>query len=230
LLRLTVRQYALEVLDDEEPGYRGFGPKFAEQANRIGLLLRLAPVVERNRETGRRSPLARGWPHCVHPATRYGNDVTERALALACGPTHPPRRAAAVPTVGLLELIESRLARGMTAEVLLMIRRHLEWVRGYQRTRPAPRRRAESGREDVDGRPLGEVRIDTAWLDWNDGTVLRIARGIVESGSYCDLPILADALTDAGCTDDRILQHLYAKMEHSRRCWVLLYLLGLDGK
>jgi hypothetical protein len=230
VLRLTVRQYVLEALEDEEPGYRGFGPRFAREANRIGDRLGLPRVVARNRGTDRASPLGRGWPHCVYPATRYGDDVTEQALALARGRAHSPRRAAAVPTAGLLELIEARLALGMIEEVRRMVRRHLEWVRQYQRARPAPRRRAEAGKEDVDGQPLGEVTFDRAWLGWNDGTVLRIAQGIVESGSYCDLPILADALTDAGCGDDRILGHLYAPMEHSRRCWVLRLLLALQGE
>jgi hypothetical protein len=238
LLRLTVRQYVLETLNDDEPGYRGFGPKFAEEANRIGNLLGLSPVVDRNRppsvvdsnpETDERQPLARGWPHCVYPDTRYGDDITDHALALARGPAGRVRRTATVPTMGLLELIESRLARGMVEEVRLMIRRHLEWVGRYQRSQPVPRRRAEAGKEDVDGRPLGEVTFDRTWIDWNDGTVLRIARGIVETGSYWDLPILADALTDAGCGDERILNHLRAPMEHGRRCWVLRLLLALGG-
>jgi hypothetical protein len=239
LLRLTVRQYVLETLNDDEPGYRGFGPQFVKEANRIGDWLGLAHVVDRNRrpqaaapnaESEKRSPLARGWPHCVYADIRYGDDITEHAMALARGPAHSPRRAAAVPTVGLLELIQSRLDRGMVQEVQEMIRVHLEWVRRYERARPAPRRQAESGKQDLDGRPLGEVTFDRAWIDWNDGTVLRIARGILESGSYWDLPILADALTDAGCGDERILNHLRAPMEHSRRCWVLRLLNALDGQ
>jgi hypothetical protein len=230
LLRLSVQQYVIERLGKDERGYRGFGPAFVGQANRIGGALGLMPVVERHRGTDTTTPLARGWPHCVREARYYRDDVTEHALDLARGPVGAPRRAVAVPTEGLLELLHFRLATGRVEEARQLIERHLDWVRRCRSGRFPPRRRAEQGSEDVDGKPLGEVVFNRAWLDWNDGTVRRIAQSIYESRSFWDLPILADALTDAGCGDDRILRHLYAPMEHSRRCWVLRLLLALDER
>src|SRR5262245_27111661 len=49
LLRFTVRQHVLEALGEEEAGYRGYGPLFTKEANRIGLQLGLPQVVARRR-------------------------------------------------------------------------------------------------------------------------------------------------------------------------------------
>jgi len=226
LLRFTVQQFVLEVEGADERGYRGFGPRFKAQANRIGLKLGLAPVEERNRGTDAPSPLARGWPHCVRPSSYYLNDVTEHALDLARGMPGLRRRGEAVPTEGLLEVLHFRLSQGRVDDARRMIERHLEWVRSYRHRRP--RRQAERGSEDMDGKMPGELKFDRAWLDGNGAIALRLAQAIHTTGCFWDMPILADALQDAGCTDEQILKHLYASMEHGRRCWVLRLLLTLD--
>jgi hypothetical protein len=75
-------------------------------------------------------------------------------------------------------------------------------------------------------RPL--PTIDPVWFRWNDGTVPRIARGIYEGRRFGDLPILHDALLDAGCDDQDILDHCKAPGPHARGCWVLDHLLGKE--
>jgi hypothetical protein len=40
------------------------------------------------------------------------------------------------------------------------------------------------------------------------------------------LPILADALQEAGCTNSDILQHCHSPRPHVRGCWVVDLLLG----
>jgi hypothetical protein len=50
LSRFTVQPNILEVLGQEERGYRGFGPLFVELANGIGQRLGQEPGVERRRE------------------------------------------------------------------------------------------------------------------------------------------------------------------------------------
>ncbi|MDY3553595.1 hypothetical protein R5W24_002698 [Gemmata sp. JC717] len=40
------------------------------------------------------------------------------------------------------------------------------------------------------------------------------------------MPILADALQDAGCDNDDILNHCRADTVHARGCWVVDAVLG----
>ena len=62
------------------------------------------------------------------------------------------------------------------------------------------------------------VVVDPAWLTWNNGTVGAIARDVSQFASFGDLPILADAMEEAGCTDERILRHLREEeVEHDDR-------------
>jgi ATP-dependent Clp protease ATP-binding subunit ClpA len=71
-----------------------------------------------------------------------------------------------------------------------------------------------------------QYAIDPSWLSWNDGTVVKMARGIYEEQRWEELPILADALEEAGCTDREILDHCRRPGSHASLCWVLVLLLG----
>jgi hypothetical protein len=55
--------------------------------------------------------------------------------------------------------------------------------------------------------------------------VPRLARGLYEEGRFADLPVLADALEEAGCADERLLGHCRSGGAHVRGCWVLDLLL-----
>jgi ATP-dependent Clp protease ATP-binding subunit ClpA len=68
--------------------------------------------------------------------------------------------------------------------------------------------------------------IDPSWLSWNDSTVVKLGRVIYEEQRWDDLPILADALEEAGCTDREILDHCRLAEPHATLCWVLVLLLG----
>ena len=69
---------------------------------------------------------------------------------------------------------------------------------------------------------------DPAVLAWNDGTVRRIAEGIYNEQAFDRLPILADALQDAGCENDYILDHCCCEGPHVRGCWGIDLLLGKE--
>jgi hypothetical protein len=73
-----------------------------------------------------------------------------------------------------------------------------------------------------------EMPVDPAWLRWNDGTVPRLARSIYEGCRFGDLPILHDALLDAGCGNQDILDHCQAPGPHVRGCWLLDLLLNKE--
>jgi hypothetical protein len=65
-----------------------------------------------------------------------------------------------------------------------------------------------------------------AVLAWDGGTVPKLAAAIYEERAFGRLPVLADALEDAGCTDADILGHCRAGGEHVRGCWVVDLMLG----
>ncbi len=68
--------------------------------------------------------------------------------------------------------------------------------------------------------------LDPTWLTWNDGIVVTLAQGIYEKGAFDRLPILADVLEEAGCTDAAILNHCRSGGEHVRGCGALDAVLG----
>jgi hypothetical protein len=68
--------------------------------------------------------------------------------------------------------------------------------------------------------------VKSAWLAWNDGTIPKLAQAIYEKRRFGDLPILADALEEAGCDNIDILTHCRQPGEHVRGCWVVDLLLG----
>jgi hypothetical protein len=63
--------------------------------------------------------------------------------------------------------------------------------------------------------------LDVDIRRWNDGTVGRIAQGLYEDRAWGRMPILADALLDAGCVDEDLLDHLRGPGPHVRGCWAL---------
>jgi hypothetical protein len=73
---------------------------------------------------------------------------------------------------------------------------------------------------------LPPVRIDRSWLDWRGGIVLRMARSVYEEHRFEELPILADALEDAGCAVSSILDHLRGPGPHFKGSWCLDLLLA----
>jgi hypothetical protein len=70
------------------------------------------------------------------------------------------------------------------------------------------------------------VVVDPAWLRWQDGCVVRLARAIAADGAFDRLPMLADALEEAGCTHPDILAHCRQPGAHGGACWVVDALLG----
>ena len=76
---------------------------------------------------------------------------------------------------------------------------------------------------DIFGNPFRSVEFR---LEWFTSDVLLLARGVYADRAFDRMPILADALQDAGCDDDDILTHCREPREHARGCWVVDLLLG----
>jgi hypothetical protein len=78
------------------------------------------------------------------------------------------------------------------------------------------------------GNPFRSVCLDPAWLAWNDGTIPKLAQAIYDERRFSDLPILADALEEAGCSNPDILAHCRSEGPHVRGCWVVDLILGKE--
>jgi hypothetical protein len=79
---------------------------------------------------------------------------------------------------------------------------------------------------DVIGNPFRPVAVDPQWLRWNGCTISKLAQVLHEERAFERLPILGDALEDAGCGDKAILTHCRFADEHVRGCWVVDLILG----
>jgi hypothetical protein len=83
-----------------------------------------------------------------------------------------------------------------------------------------PRLAADIVRE-VLGDPFHPVALRHSWLRQEGGAVRHLAESIAAEGRFEELPILADALEDAGCIEPVLLEHLRGPGEHVRGCWAL---------
>jgi mannitol/fructose-specific phosphotransferase system IIA component (Ntr-type) len=93
----------------------------------------------------------------------------------------------------------------------------------------AGRAAADLLREVIGPLPFRLVALPPPWLAWEGGTVARLAEAVYEARRWPDLPVLGDALEDAGCRDAEILDHLRGAGPHARGCWALDLLLRRPG-
>ncbi len=97
----------------------------------------------------------------------------------------------------------------------------------------------DAARRLEDGRPLADLLRDIVQSPcsreppvaplrsvWEHGPVLLLAQAIYCERSFDGLPILADALEEAGCTSSDLLSHLRGPGPHVRGCWAVDLLLG----
>jgi hypothetical protein len=71
--------------------------------------------------------------------------------------------------------------------------------------------------------PFQPLALEPRWLTSN---VVDLARTVYDERAFDHLPILADALMDAGCTDEHILNHCRSDGPHVRGCWVVDLILA----
>ena len=64
--------------------------------------------------------------------------------------------------------------------------------------------------------------------EWRTDTVIALARQMYEACEFSAMPILADALQDAGCDSDGVLSHCRGPGPHVRGCWVVDLVLGKE--
>ncbi|HEY1066696.1 MAG TPA: hypothetical protein VGE52_11325 [Pirellulales bacterium] len=78
---------------------------------------------------------------------------------------------------------------------------------------------------DAIGNPFRRTAFDPAW---RSPEAVRIAEAIRSSGDRALLPILADALEEAGCDDAETLAHCRGPGPHIRGCWAIEAILEVS--
>jgi hypothetical protein len=71
---------------------------------------------------------------------------------------------------------------------------------------------------DIFGNPFRPAAFSP---EWRTDTAVSLARQMYDSRDFGSMPILADALQDAGCDNEDVLNHCRAGGVHVRGCWVV---------
>jgi hypothetical protein len=71
---------------------------------------------------------------------------------------------------------------------------------------------------EIAGNPFRPVAFSP---EWRTDTAVSLARQMYEARDFSAMPILADALQDAGCDSADILDHCRRPVPHVRGCWVV---------
>src|SRR5262249_31205697 len=121
-----------------------------------------------------------------------------------------------------LEELDARIAQLNAQKEGAVAAQDFEW---------AAHLRDQADKLNKEKRPLPrtwhlDYTIDPSWLTRNGGAAPKMAEVIGAERRWEDLPILADALEEAGCTHAEMLAHCRAGARHARRCWVVDLLRG----
>jgi len=76
---------------------------------------------------------------------------------------------------------------------------------------------------DIFGHPHRPVAFSP---EWRTSTAFAIAQSMHEARDFAPMPLLADALQDAGCEVPEIIDHCRGPGPHVRGCWVVDGVLG----
>jgi hypothetical protein len=143
------------------------------------------------------------WAAVGHPKSEVRRYAATSARAVSCSPGYDGTAHA-------------------VASVLNAVVAHARPADADRARRIERAAQAELARE-VFGNPFRAAVLDPSWLT---STVLALARGIYDDRAFDRLPILADALEEAGCDDAEVLLHCRGPGPHVRGCWVIDGLLG----
>ena len=180
------------------------------------------------------------WPLLDHPPSRLAIDV---AVRYADGEADRDELKTARRTVGEVfslndSYLQSQIAVAVCDEPPKVVRavsgieqlltRQYEVERRPHRAKvgtvPTPRYTALF--RDIFSNLFRPVAVDPSWLT---SDVVALAKGIYSEHAFDRMPILADALQDAGCDSDDILTHCRGLSPHVRGCWVVDLVLGKES-
>jgi hypothetical protein len=100
-------------------------------------------------------------------------------------------------------------------------------MRPYAAAKAAEQRVQAELLREIFGNPFRPVKFHP---DWRTDTAVALARQMYDARDFSSMPILGDALQDAGCSNEVVLNHCRdTSALHVRGCWVADLVLGLDG-
>jgi hypothetical protein len=76
---------------------------------------------------------------------------------------------------------------------------------------------------EVFSNPFRPITLDPTWAT---PAIVHLALSLYEERRFEDMPVLADALEEAGCQDAAVLEHCRGPGPHVRGCWVIDLVLG----
>jgi hypothetical protein len=177
----------------------------------------------------------RQWAHLREPArksleageTFADGGITAEALEAARGPCYSGVRADNCASYAAVSnrVFRRKYRGGLFSAVWSA--GWPDWVYGDKPECQVAERvaQAESLREVV-GNPFRKVKLNKKW---RTSTVVALAAQMYESRDFGAMPILADALQDAGCDSADTLTHCReVNATHVRGCWVVDSVLGKE--
>lgn len=78
---------------------------------------------------------------------------------------------------------------------------------------------------DIFGNPFRPIAFDP---EWRTSNVVSLSKSMYESRDFSAMPILSDALQDAGCENEDILNHCRSDGPHVKGCWAVDLILGKE--
>jgi hypothetical protein len=184
------------------------------------------------------------WPLLTDPRSRRAVEVAERfadgratelelgqALPQAMAATGRTQHAAVAAYWAATRKPSGPLENAFAAAAAAAARHAVEDAGGGQAVvwnatqADASRNQAALIREVI-GNPFRPAGLGPGWLTWAGGLVPQLAEGVYEDRAFDRMPVLGDALEEAGCTDEAVLGHCRQPPGgHVRGCWVLDLLL-----
>jgi hypothetical protein len=183
------------------------------------------------------------WPLLTDERSRRGVEVAERYLddeldelqwsagreaatdarsAIRTKPGDPDRVSAQIARAAAFAA--ERTAYLAAAEAIEECATVAVWA-GIVPTLPDARAAQAALLRDIVGSPFRPVRFEPAW---RTGTGAALAQQMYDVREFGAMPILADAIQDAGCTSAEVLDHCRGPGPHVRGCWVVDFVLEKD--
>lgn len=169
--------------------------------------------------------------------------VADPEARRATGAAYHAARAALIASAAMLKVVEPRLSlrqnvmpTGRAAVAAQDAAIQAAYLSGQEETAQqsgsvayrAERRAQSDMTRDLFGFLFHQPLLDSGWLKWNRGLVSRLAQAIYEESAFERMPILGDALEDAGCQDPSLLAHCREPFGHVRGCWLVDLILSKD--